>query len=103
MLNSFIAATTLAVGPGALEAKPVSVSLFKNGFAVVTREAKLGGSGDFVLDELPQAVLGTLWITASKGVRLEEVVVGTEEKKIDVPAGTMDDILRINVGKTLTF
>lgn len=104
MLNTLLAAATIAsAAPIALEAKPASVSLFKNGFAVVVREAKLGASGEYTLDALPTAVLGTLWITASNGVKLREVVVGNEERVVDRPLGSVEEILSANVGKRLTF
>ena len=107
MLHSILVAGALASGHaafgGELKAVPTSVSLFKNGFAVVVREAKLGTSGDYSLDELPPAVLGTLWITASRGVKLDEVVVGNKETEVDRPATSLDEILMANVGKVLTF
>lgn len=104
MLNTLLAAATISsAAPTALVAKPASVSLFKNGFAVVVREAKLGSSGDYTLSELPTAVLGTLWISASNGVKLREVVVGNEEKIVDKPLGSIEEILSANVGKRLTF
>src|SRR5688572_9941841 len=107
MLHSILVAGALASGHvtsgGELKAVPSSVSLFKNGFAVVVREAKLGASGEYSLDELPPAVLGTLWITASRGVKLDEVVVGNKETEVDRPATSLDEILQANVGKVLTF
>lgn len=103
MLHSILVAGAIASAPGELKAIPTSVSLFKNGFAVVVREAKFGASGDYTLDELPPAVLGTLWITASRGVKLDEVVVGNKETEVDRPVGSLDEILQANVGKVLTF
>jgi len=104
MLNTLLAAAALSVAaPIELEAKPASISLFKNGFAVVVREAKLGGSGEYTLDQLPPAVLGTLWITASNGVKLREVIVGNEEKVVERPLGSVEEILAANVGKRLLF
>lgn len=104
MLNTLLAALTIpSAAPIALQAKPVSVSLFKNGFAVVVREAKLGASGEYALEQLPVAVLGTLWITASPGVKLREVVVGNVEHTIDRPLASIEEVLAANVGKRLTF
>lgn len=103
MLNTLFAAATLASGPATLDAKPISASLFKNGFAVVTREAKLGPSGAYLLDVLPQAVLGTFWITASRGVKLNEVVVGNEATETVRPVASIDEILQANIGHKLDF
>ena len=39
--------------------KIVAVDLFKNGLAVVRREATLGKAGSYVLDDVPEAIHGT--------------------------------------------
>ncbi len=103
MYTGLLAAAAMAAGPTALKLKPTEASLFKNGFAVVVRETALGASGEYVLEELPVAVLGTLWITASDGVKLREVIVGTEKGEVRAPVGSIDEILQANVGKNLNF
>ena len=42
--------------------KIVSVDLFKNGLAVVRREATLGKAGAYILDDVPDPIHGTYWI-----------------------------------------
>lgn len=93
-----------ALEPSApLQFDVVTASLFKNGYAVVTREAQFPGSGTWTVDGFPQAVLGTFWITASKGVKLSEVVLTSEEYEVERDAASMDEILALNLGKRLTF
>lgn len=103
LYTCFAAFAALAVAPINLETKPTSVSMFKNGFATVVREAKLSGTGEYLLEEMPQAVLGTFWITASPGVRLKNVVVGNDELVFQRPLGSIQEILAANVGKRLSF
>jgi len=78
-----------------------SASLFKNGYAVVVREAALSGSGEYVVEEMPQAVLGTMWITATSGTKINSVIVTNQETTSETSAQTLDEILRANVGRVL--
>jgi len=101
MLLSLLALGTIAPAP--LQTKVIGASLFKNGYAVVMREAAFSGSGQLLLSEVPNAVLGTLWITASAGVKMKSVVATTVETRTKMPAESLHDILLNNIGKTLTF
>jgi hypothetical protein len=104
MFNPSFAALVVGFASAApLEVKPTSVSMFKNGYATVVREAKLGATGSYVLDQMPTAVLGTFWITASPGVKLKDLTVGDEEVVFERPLGSVEEILAANVGKRLTF
>jgi len=102
MLLPILIAAASAV-PTPLEMSVSSASLFKNGFAVVVHEGKLRGSGEYVIDDLPMAVLGTMWLTASQGVKLSRVVMTSEETSSETPAQNLDEILRANVGRRLKF
>ena len=62
--------------------KIVSVDLFKNGLAVIRREATLGKAGTYVLDDVPESIHGTYWIESAAPV---ETIVKTRE--VDVPLG----------------
>ena len=46
-------------------ARIVAVGLFKNGLAIVKREAILGRTGTYVLDDAPQPVHGTYWVESA--------------------------------------
>ena len=92
----------LLAAQGAQTAPPhvVSASLFKNGYAVVTRSVTLG-KGEILLTELPQAVLGTFWITASDGVKIQEAVLTEIETDSTQKILNFDQMLRQNIGKTI--
>jgi hypothetical protein len=99
VLTTLIASAGLAPAP--LSLSVTSASLFKNGYAVVIREAALHGNGEYIIDEMPQAVLGTMWITASPGTKISSVIVTDQETTSENPAQTLDEILRANVGRNL--
>jgi hypothetical protein len=103
MLTALTAALILA-GPATVNTGPkvVSASLFKNGYAVIVREVPLTGSETFV-DVLPQGALGTLWISGSKGVRFDEIVNTQVEAAQLVNASSLEDLLTLNIGKTLVL
>ncbi len=86
-----------------VETKVVSASLFKNGYAVVLREAPLGGRDEVFVQGLPQASLGTLWLTASEGVTLKDVVYVQRETETEANAQSLDEILRANVGRDVSL
>ncbi|MBA3724927.1 MAG: DUF4139 domain-containing protein [Armatimonadetes bacterium] len=94
---------TASAAPTPLEMSVSSASLFKNGYAVVVHEGKLRGSGEYLIDDLPMAVLGTMWLTASPGVKLSRVLMTSEETSSETPAQSLDEILRANVGRRLKF
>src|SRR5687768_8307338 len=98
MITSLLLGATLAVAP--TPAKVTSASLFKNGFAVVVREASLA-NGETIIENIPQATLGTLWITASPGVKLRQVTATQHEIKKDVDAQSLDQVIAANVGKAV--
>jgi hypothetical protein len=98
MITSLLLGATMAVAP--TPAKVTSASLFKNGFAVVVREASLA-NGETIIENIPMATLGTLWITASPGVKLRQVTATQHETKKDVDAQSLDQVIAANVGKTV--
>ncbi|MDQ2985367.1 MAG: DUF4139 domain-containing protein [Armatimonadota bacterium] len=99
VLTAFIVGAALAPAP--LQLAVSSASLFKNGYAVVVREAPLRGNGEYVIEDMPQAVLGTMWITATPGTKISSVIVTNQETTTENPAQTLDEILRANVGRVL--
>jgi len=81
--------------------KVASISLFKNGYAYVTREiAVKDGVANVV--EIPQASLGTLWFW-TEGGNLESITSDEQlNKKTDVvPIETIAQLLENNVGKSV--
>lgn len=78
--------------------KVVAISMFKNGYAFVTREISLF-NGEANVVEVPQASLGTLWFWSDKGA-LESVTSVDElnEKKVTRPVASFAQALEQNVG-----
>ncbi|MBV6458029.1 MAG: hypothetical protein HONBIEJF_01151 [Fimbriimonadaceae bacterium] len=97
MLLHVISALVLA--PPAVEAKVVGASLFKNGYAVILREVKVASPGEIFLDEPSRGVLGTYWITASKGTRIDRAVYGHRTETSSQTVGSILEFLKANIGK----
>lgn len=98
-----IAAALALAPPAVIETKAKSASLFKNGYAVVVREAPISGSGEFLIENVPTAVMGTFWITADPGVRIREAVMTNVETRAEANVESLDEALNANVGRTLKF
>lgn len=82
--------------------KVVGASLFKNGYAIITREIPLiNGTASIV--EIPQSSLGTLWFSAPQGTTIEEITNTERGVTSETPASSFEDFLRINVGKEATL
>lgn len=59
----------------------IAVGLFKNGVVVVKREAMLGPSGTYVLDDVPQPIHGTYWVESAAPVE-----TAVQMREVEVPA-----------------
>lgn len=81
-------------------ARIVGASLFKNGYAMVTRELKVTGTTT-ALTEIPQASLGTFWIASPEGVKIKELISTEEPVKGTYTATSLDQLLALNVGKNI--
>jgi len=106
MLLTLLAAGALALTPAKDATMRVAgASLFKNGYVVVLREMDVPISGQYVVKQIPQGSLGTVWITATDGTKIKEVVNSFNDVKQDVKGefGTLDQILAANKGKVLEF
>lgn len=82
------------------KSKIVGVDLFKNGLAIVKREATLGKPGTYELDDVPQPVHGTFWIDSTGNV---DVVVKMRDVPVpasEVAPGNLQDDL---AGKKVTI
>lgn len=90
----------LLASPAPATAKIVSASLFKNGFAMVRREIAVN-SGGVSLTEIPQAALGTFWVASTRNVKVKELISTQEEIKSTYQAGSLDQLLALNLGKNL--
>lgn len=102
MIVSLALASALLEGPRDLEFAVRGGSLFKNGYAVVMREASIPASGDYIVRDIPQAGLGTFWVMTSNGTHLESLK--NESNEIVGPerfVGSLDEIVALNKDKYL--
>ena len=100
LMSLLLATPPLAAAETPTTSKIVSVDLFKNGLAVVRREAMLGKAGVYVLDDIPDAIHGTYWIDSAAPV---ETLIRTREVDVpvaDVHPGNLQDDL---AGKKVTI
>ncbi|HEX6805040.1 MAG TPA: hypothetical protein VF133_15270 [Terriglobales bacterium] len=84
--------------------KTSSVAVFKNGLAFFVRQgtAKLAG-GQAIIPIVPEATLGSLWLAPNDpGVSLEELVAYRYKSPQKREPDSIEELLRINVGKTVT-
>src|SRR5262245_3427307 len=85
--------------PQMLESRILSVGLFKNGLAVVKREVKVPGEGEFAVAAMPDPVHGTFWVQSDRAITTR---VTTREVTLpDVPPG--QDLQRELAGRTVTI
>jgi hypothetical protein len=84
----------------AAKSRIVAAGLFKNGLAVIKREAVLGKAGTYVLDDVPEPVHGTYWIESvapvESSVEMREVEVPVNEL---APGNLQEDL----AGKKVTI
>lgn len=102
-VSNLVAALALVAQPTAEAPKIVGVSMFKNGYAVVTRAISLGGDGTARVESFPTGSLGTLWFGASQGTKLEDVRTVREKVTNTALLTAFDQFLQANVGKTATL
>ncbi|MBC8141301.1 MAG: hypothetical protein H7Y38_07645, partial [Armatimonadetes bacterium] len=82
------------------------VTIFKDGYAFVSREGKLpvGANGVAVLDELPIPVLGTFWTySADKGITVRAVTAGRVETKTARDAASIAELITANIGAKVSI
>jgi hypothetical protein len=84
--------------------KSVAVAAFKNGLAFVVRQGEIPlSSGTGRIAPIPNATLGTLWLSSgTPESRLDEVVAYRYSTVGERVIPSMGEILRANAGKTVT-
>ncbi len=96
--GTLVLASALGGNLAPTEGKIVAASLFKNGYVVVVRAADLDRDGRVALKPTVGS-LGTLWISAGKGVSLQKAKVESIVSKSSKNVETFDELLTANVGK----
>lgn len=82
-----------------VEAPIRTVSMFKNGLAVITREIEVDGPGIYVLEHAPTAVHGTFWVE-SDAVLTTRTISRRVEVPLDPSAG--QNLREELTGRTVT-
>ncbi len=103
LITACLALALLPPADGVADAKIVGASLFKNGYAVVLREATIPASGTLTLSQPSSVALGTFWVTAPRGVTLREIVATRVSQEVTRDLGSMDEILQANKGKEVSL
>lgn len=86
------------VEPLRVEAKPTRISLFKNGYGLITSRANIPSTGTFVISPLPKATMGTFWVRWPGGVKLDRIVSAYENTTERVVATNLPQMLEANIG-----
>lgn len=92
--------------PEAIPVKPkfhiVAASLFKNGYAVVTRALDLR-PGTTTLTEIPSGALGTVWFRVTEGLKITSVknTFAPTSSANQRPPGNLAELIQLNLGKTV--
>jgi len=84
-----------------LETRPVTAAVFKNGLGFVVREGEARlADGWGIIEDVPPASLGTLWLaTTGKRARIEQAVGLLEDVEQETSSITIPELLRANVGR----
>lgn len=102
-LLSLALGATLLPSPDPVDGKIVAASLFKNGYAVVVREADLGSGGMVTVRPPANAVLGTLWVSSAPGVKLQRVLATQVESTSQRDANSLDEVITANFEKVVVI
>ncbi len=85
-----------------LAAKPVKVAMFKNGVGLVSARVELPeAAGHYRVRPLPDATLGSFWISWPESISLTDVKATQSETTKKIPAATVQELLEANIGKTV--
>ena len=84
-----------------LDVEPTYVAMFKNGLGLVSVRGAVPEAGAYQIAPLPQAVLGSLWLSWTPGLALSDITAAYTAQTQTVPATSIADILRANVGRTV--
>ncbi|HOE12597.1 MAG TPA: hypothetical protein PLQ35_17055 [bacterium] len=101
---SFVACVCFADDPAVVDltAKPVKVAMFKNGVGLVSAQVELPeASGHYRVRPLPDATLGSFWISWPQTITLIDVRATQSETTRKVPAATVQELLEANIGNTV--
>ncbi|MFP6675885.1 MAG: hypothetical protein VB878_12460 [Pirellulaceae bacterium] len=82
----------------AIESRVISVAMFKNGLALVEREATPDASGEFRISDIPKPIHGTLWFIGAADVTAR---IAVRDVEVEPRYGEVD-LQRDLVGRNVT-
>ncbi|MHB8636396.1 MAG: hypothetical protein ACYC96_07980 [Fimbriimonadaceae bacterium] len=91
--------SVLAPTAPVVQPKIIAASLFKNGYAVLTREIEIPAGGRALVTDIPEGSLGTVWLTTTDGLKLASVKNIQLRAESSTPAASVLELLTLNVGK----
>ncbi len=102
MFATFAFLTVLSGGPEFAIPKVIAATAFRNGYGFVLKEVTIPPSGEVYVRDLDFPVSGTLWFAPAAGTSVSEVTLTyIEEDAMTSEAGTLDDLMLLNLGKTV--
>lgn len=81
----------------------ISASIFKNGYAVVTRELDIPSGEDKISCGVPNAAFGTLWFNTTEGLSIQSAVSGKTTEPVKGQVSSIPQMVAANVGKTVNL
>lgn len=105
LLAAVMALAVCSFSPAANESSTItktkSIAAFKNGLGFFLREGEAVLKDGWAISEVvPAAALGTYWVGSPKsGVSIERLIATQDEETLTVPAITVQEMLKSNVGK----
>jgi hypothetical protein len=98
----FAAISSLVFGQVASPPRITAVSMFKNGYSFVAHETRVTGSGEYLIEQPPQAAYGTFWHLPSAGISIKRATVTTVDRPSNSPVASLEALLDLNTGKQVT-
>jgi hypothetical protein len=92
-MAAMLVAAPISADDTPVKSKIVGVDLFKNGLAIIKREATLGKAGTYTINDVPTPVHGTFWIDSTGTVDATVKMRDVEVPASDVPPGNLQDDL----------
>lgn len=81
---------------------PYHIAAFKNGVSIVRSEVELSSAdGSFRIHPLPDASLGSFWLSWDKGINLTNITATQAKTTTTVPASNFPELLEANIGNTV--
>ncbi len=99
-LTLLLAASTMAAD---VKMKPSRISLFKNGYGLVTLSGTLDDAARTRLGPLPVPTVGTFWVSVGGKAQLRSVVAGMRDYEVPAMGVDMSSLIAANPGKKVTI